>query len=201
MFTGIVEGTAELKRITRRRGISTLEIDLGSMRKGLKKGHSVCCEGVCLTAVRFRGDRMSVEVMQETLDCTNLGQLKVGDKINIERSLKLNSSLGGHFVFGHVDGQARLVSVEEEGDSKRYRFKVPAKLMRFITRKGSVSLNGVSLTVAAAGRAYFEICLIPHTLKATTLGTLKTGETVNLEIDMLARYSYKLLTGKEVALD
>ena len=201
MFTGIVEGTGELTRITRKRGISTLEIDLGSMRKGLKKGHSVCCEGVCLTAVRFWGDRMSVEVMQETLDCTNLGQLKAGDKINIERSLKLNSSLGGHFVFGHVDGQARLVSVKEEGDSRRYRFKVPVKLMRFITRKGSVSLNGVSLTVAAAGRGYFEICLIPHTLKATTLGTMKTGETVNVEIDMLARYSYKLLTGKEVNLD
>jgi riboflavin synthase len=201
MFTGIVEGTGELKRITRNRGISTLEIDLGSRRKGLKKGDSVCCEGVCLTAVRFRSNRMSVEVMQETLDCSNLGQLKVGDKINIERSLKLNSSLGGHFVFGHVDGRARLVSVKEEGDSKRYRFKVPVKLMRFITRKGSVSLNGVSLTVAAAGRGYFDICLIPHTLKATTLGTLKTGETANVEIDMLARYSYKLLTGKEVDPD
>jgi riboflavin synthase len=144
---------------------------------------------------------MSVEVIKETLDCTNLGQLRVGDRINIERSLKLSSSLGGHFVFGHVDGQARLTSVKEEGDSKRYRFKVPAKLMRFITRKGSVSLSGVSLTVAAAGRGYFEICLIPHTLKATTLGTLQTGETVNVEIDMLARYSYKLLTGKEVDLD
>jgi riboflavin synthase len=200
MFTGIVEGTGKLKRITHKRGISTFEIDLGSMRKGLKKGHSVCCQGVCLTAVRFSGNRMSVEVMKETLDCTNLGQLRVGDKINIERSLKLSSSLGGHFVFGHVDGQARLLSVKDEGDSKRYRFKVPVKLMRFITRKGSVSLNGVSLTVAAAGRGYFEICLIPHTLKATTLGTMKTGETGNVEIDMLARYSYKLLTGKEVDL-
>lgn len=201
MFTGIVEGTGALKRIKRKRKISTLEIELGSVRKGLKKGDSVCCEGVCLTAVRFKGNRMSVEVMQETLDCTNLGQLKVGDKINIERSLKLNSSLGGHFVFGHVDGRAKLVSKKEEGDSKRYRFKVPVKLMRFITRKGSVSLNGVSLTVAAAGRDYFEVCLIPHTLKATTLGTMKTGETANLEIDMLARYSYKLLTGKELALN
>jgi len=200
MFTGIVEGTGRLTRITRKRGISTLEIDLGAMRKGLKKGHSVCCEGVCLTAVRFSGNRMSVEVMQETLDCTNLGRLKAGDGINIERSLKLSSSLGGHFVFGHVDGQARLVSIEEEGDSKRYRFKVPAKLMPFITRKGSVSLNGVSLTVAAAGKGFFEICLIPHTLKVTSLGRMKTGDTANLEIDMLARYSYKLLTGKEVDL-
>ena len=143
---------------------------------------------------------MSVEVMKETLDCTNLGQLRVGDEINIERSLKLSSSLGGHFVFGHVDGQASLLSVEDEGDSKRYRFKVPAKLMRFITRKGSVSLNGVSLTVAAAGKAHFEICLIPHTLKVTTLGAMEIGDTANVEIDMLARYSYKLLTGKEVGI-
>jgi riboflavin synthase len=143
---------------------------------------------------------MSVEVMKETLDCTNLGQLEVGDRINIERSLKLSSSLGGHFVFGHVDGQARLVSIEDEGDSKRYRFQVPEKLMRFITRKGSVSLNGVSLTVAAAGPDYFEICLIPHTLKVTTLGRMKTGDAANLEIDMLARYSHKLLTGEEVDL-
>jgi riboflavin synthase len=200
MFTGIVEGTGKLKRITSKRGISTFEIDLGSMRKGLKKGHSVCCEGVCLTAVRFAGNRMSVEVMKETLDCTNLGQLSVGGKINIERSLKLSSSLGGHFVFGHVDGQASLLSIKDEGDSKRFRFKVPAKLMRFITRKGSVSLNGVSLTVAAAGRGWFEICLIPHTLKVTTLGSLEPGDTANVEIDMLARYSYKLLTGKEVGI-
>lgn len=200
MFTGIVEGTGKLKRIDHGRGISTLEVDLGSMRKGLRKGHSVCCEGVCLTAVGFRGSRMSVEVMKETLDCTNLGQLKAGDRINIERSLKLGSSLGGHFVFGHVDGQARLVSVKDEGDSRRYRFKVPAKLMQFITRKGSVSLNGVSLTVAAAGRGYFEVCLIPHSLKVTSLGTMKVSDNANLEIDMLARYSYKLLTGKEVNL-
>ena len=200
MFTGIVEGTGKLKRITRKRGISTLEIDLDSMRKGLKKGHSVCCEGVCLTAVRFRGNQMSVEVMKETLDCTNLGQLSIGGTINIERSLKLSSSLGGHFVFGHVDGQASLLSIKDEGDSKRFRFKVPAKLMRFITRKGSVSLNGVSLTVAAAGRGWFEICLIPHTLKVTTLGSIEPGDTANLEIDMLARYSYKLLTGKEVEI-
>ena len=200
MFTGIVEGMGSLKQITRNRGISTLEIDLGPMRKGLKKGDSVCCEGVCLTAVRFRGNSMSVEAMKETLDCTNLGQLRVGDSINIERSLKLNSSLGGHFVFGHVDGRATLISVKSEGGSRRYRFKVPAKLMRFITRKGSVSLNGVSLTVAAAGKSYFEVCLIPHTLKVTSLGAMKLGDTANVEIDMLARYSYKLLTGKEVNL-
>jgi riboflavin synthase len=200
MFTGIVESMGSLKQITRNRGISTLEIDLGPMRKGLKKGDSVCCEGVCLTAVRFRGNRMCVEAMKETLDCTNLGQLRVGDSINIERSLKLSSSLGGHFVFGHVDGRARLVSVKNEGDSRRYRFTVPVKLMRFITRKGSVSLNGVSLTVAAAGKSYFEVCLIPHTLKVTSLGAMKVGDMANVEIDMLARYSYKLLTGKEVDL-
>jgi len=200
MFTGIVEGMGRLDRITRKEGISTFEIDLGPMRKGLKTGDSVCCEGVCLTAVRFRGNRMSVEAMKETLDCTNLGEKEVGDRINLERSLKLNSSLGGHFVFGHVDGRATLVSVKSEGDSKRYRFKVPAKLMRFITRKGSVSLNGVSLTVAAAGKGYFEVCLIPHTLKVTSLGRMKKGDTANVEIDMLARYSYKLLTGKEVSL-
>jgi riboflavin synthase len=200
MFTGIVEGMGRVERITRKRGISTFEIDLGPMRKGLKQGDSVCCDGVCLTAVRFRGNRMSVEAMKETLDCTNLGEKGVGDRINLERSLKLNSSLGGHFVFGHVDGRGTLVSVKQEGDSKRYRFKVPAKLMRFITRKGSVSLNGVSLTVAAAGKGYFEVCLIPHTLKVTSLGTMKEGDTANVEIDMLARYSYKLLTGKEVSL-
>jgi riboflavin synthase len=200
MFTGIIEGMGSLEQITRKRGISTLEIDLGTMRKGLKKGDSVCCEGVCLTAVRLRGNRMSVEAIKETLDCTNLGQLRVGDSINIERSLKLNSSLGGHFVFGHVDGRARLVSVKNEGDSRRYRFKVTVKLMRFITRKGSVSLNGVSLTVAAAGKSYFEVCLIPHTLNVTSLGAMRVGDTANVEIDMLARYSYKLLTGKEVDL-
>lgn len=200
MFTGIVEGLGRLKRIARTSGISTFEIDLGPMRKGLRKGDSVCCDGVCLTAVRFGGNRMSVEAMKETLDCTNLGQLRVGDRINIERSLKLSSSLGGHFVFGHVDGQATLVSIKTEGDSRRYRFKVPGKLMRFITRKGSVSLNGVSLTVAAVGKDYFEVCLIPHTLKVTSLGTMKKGGTANVEIDMLARYSYKLLTGKEVDL-
>jgi len=155
-------------------------------------GASIACSGCCLTAVDFAEDRFSVEASAETLSLTTLGSWRVGTPINLERSLRLGDEMGGHVVSGHVDGLGEVVSATTEHGSTRWRFRVPAALARFIAAKGSVAINGVSLTVNDTDADSFGVNIINHTAANTTFGTLVSGDAVNIEIDMLARYIARL---------
>lgn len=195
MFTGIISDIGEVLEVERR-GDARLTIATTYDIAGIAIGASLACSGCCLTAVETgrRGTRgfFKVDVSAETLSRTTLGVWRVGTRLNLERPLKLGDELGGHVVSGHVDGVGEILSVTEEGDSKRFRFRVPAALARFIAPKGSVSLDGTSLTVNEVEGCDFGVNIIPHTLAVTIWGTLKPQDAVNVEIDMLARYVARL---------
>lgn len=191
MFTGIVTdiGTV-IARETRgdthfriRTSYETTSIDIGA---------SIACAGVCLTVVQKGADWFAVDVSAESLSRTTLGNWNDGTTINLERSLKVGDELGGHIVSGHVDGVGEVMATRNEGDSLRIDFRAPAALAGFIAEKGSITIDGASLTVNGVDGAVFGVNLIPHTQQVTTLGKLKTGDRVNLEIDVLARYVARL---------
>jgi len=156
-------------------------------------GESISVNGVCSTVQRKTARAFSVVYMQETLRRSTLGTLRAGDHVNLERSLRLNSLIGGHLVQGHVDGVATISSVRPEGDARIYRFKLPAKLSRYVAEKGSIALDGVSLTVAGIGRGWFSVSLLAYTMEHTTLGRKGAGDRVNVEVDMLAKYLERLV--------
>ncbi|SDC96167.1 riboflavin synthase [Ruegeria marina] len=191
MFTGIVTDIGTVVELEQRGDLrarirtayDTARIDIGA---------SIASDGVCLTVIALGEDWYDVEVSAETVSKTNLGGWTVGKRLNLERALKVGDELGGHIVSGHVDGVAEVVSVTQEGDSTRVRFRAPHALARFIAPKGSVALNGTSLTVNEVEGDEFGINLIPHTKEATTWGDVHTGDLVNLEIDTLARYVARL---------
>jgi diaminohydroxyphosphoribosylaminopyrimidine deaminase / 5-amino-6-(5-phosphoribosylamino)uracil reductase len=191
MFTGIVTDIGTVRRVEKRGDTRfviathyrTAEIDIGA---------SIACSGVCLTVVDKGGDTFSVDVSAETLSRTNLGSWKEGTAINLERALRMGDELGGHVVSGHVDGVGSIVSAKPEGDSLRLRFRVPAALARFIAPKGSVAIDGTSLTVNEVEGCDFGVNIIPHTQAVTTWGHAAVGQAVNIEIDMLARYVARL---------
>ncbi|MFQ6548742.1 riboflavin synthase [Aestuariibius sp. 2305UL40-4] len=191
MFTGIVTDIGEVRAVEHR-GDLRLRIgtryDMGSVDLGA----SIACDGVCLTVVEKGPDWFDVDMSAETLEKTTAGGWAVGGRLNLERALKVGDELGGHIVSGHVDGVAEVVSVEEEGDSTRVLFEAPEALARFIAPKGSVALNGTSLTVNEVDGRRFGINLIPHTKEVTTWGSVAAGDGVNLEIDTLARYVARL---------
>lgn len=193
MFTGIITGVgtvlaAEGGRFTIRSDYPAASIDLGA---------SICHDGVCLTVTSIEvdaaGSRYTLDVSNETLSLTTLGEWRAGRTINLERALKAGDELGGHIVSGHVDGVARLVDLRPDGDSRRLTFEVPEALAPFIAPKGSVALDGTSLTVNEVDGARFGVNLIPHTLTVTTWGGKKPGDSINIEIDPLARYVARLL--------
>jgi riboflavin synthase len=190
MFSGIVEQTGRILALSKesapyRLVISTI-IDLSDIREG----DSVCVEGVCLTVVGKTTQELYFDVVPETLRRTTLGRLRVGAYVNLERSLKLGERLHGHFVFGHVDATARLISKVNEGkDSVRMKFSMDPALRKFLVSKGSVALSGVSLTLGPVTDSEFTVYLIPHTLEVTTLSSVPIGGKVNVEVDMLARYA------------
>ena len=193
MFTGIVK---ELGRIASVEGGADgvrLELDAPETAPQVGRGDSVSLNGVCLTVVAVDGPRLTFEAVPETLARTTLGALVSGDPVNLERPLTLAQRLGGHLVQGHVDGVGEVVSVANEGDGCRVRLRVPAELRRFVAEKGSLTVDGVSLTVAAVTDDGCEIAYIPHTLAVTTSGTYQSGRRVNLEVDLLARYLARLL--------
>jgi len=197
MFTGIVTDVGEVVGIERR-GDTRLEIACAYDVETIELGASIACSGACLTVVETgRGDDgrgwFAVEASQETLDCTSLGGWEIGTAINLERALKVGDELGGHIVSGHVDGLGRIVSRTPEGDSERFVFEAPGDLARFIAPKGSVTLDGTSLTVNEVDGARFGVNLISHTLAVTTWGGTKPGQKINIEIDMLARYVARLI--------
>ena len=193
MFTGIVEAVGEIKQIRSLEGGISLSIMPGMLDlKDVKKGDSIAVNGVCLTVTAVANDMFSVDVSRETLDCTE-GLDKPGGQVNLERALLLSDRLGGHLVSGHVDASGEVIKLEPAGESYILAIKAPDALLKYIARKGSISVNGVSLTVNRIAGNDLEINLIPHTLTATTLKDLKMGARVNLEVDMLARYVERLM--------
>ena len=187
MFTGIISDLGELRAIDGDKD-KRLVIATAYATESIAIGASVACSGVCLTMVEKNGDWLAFDVSAETLACTTLGEWKVGDPVNLERPLTLGDELGGHMVLCHVDGVARVEASKSVGDSRRLSISAPEALAGFIAAKGSVALDGVSLTVNQVENTVFEVNIIPHTLAVTTLGGLTAGDRVNLEIDILARY-------------
>ena len=192
MFTGIVEHRGSVVSVERADGAMRLTVDIGPLGE-IPLWGSVLVNGVCLTAVEARKGQLAFDLVAETLDRSTLGALQPGDPVNLERPLPADGRFDGHIVQGHVDGVGEIRSIEPEGDGRRIRVGVPESLSRYLVEKGSVTVDGVSLTVADVNGSEIEIALIPHSLKVTTLGLRSVGEKVNLEIDVLAKYVEKLL--------
>ncbi|MBI4135504.1 riboflavin synthase [Candidatus Uhrbacteria bacterium] len=194
MFTGIVEGLGRIVKVRDVKHLRTLQVRLPkSLARGINKSASVAVDGVCLTVAQKNKDVLTFELMRPTLLNTTFGTRAVGDTVNLERALRVGQELGGHFVFGHVDGIGKVQSVRKAGKSREVTILVDHKLGRYFVPRGSVALNGISLTVVEAKGNTFCVGLIPYTLAHTNLGTLKVGDEVNIEIDMLAKYIEKLL--------
>ena len=194
MFTGIVEETG---RVLRRTG-ARLVVGAGATLDGTEVGSSLAVNGVCLTAVELDGDRVGFDVGPETLARSALGDLSTGDEVNLERPMRLDGFVGGHLVLGHVDGVGVVETVEMEGETARLRIEWQDEALGpLLIPKGSVAVDGVSLTVAGLGATAFEIMVIPHTLERTTLGALKAGRRVNLEMDVIGKYVLRALSLRE----
>lgn len=208
MFTGLVSDVGRVAALEDSNGLRRLTVESAYPLSAIQMGASIQHSGVCLTVVEFgeRNDASGgswwvVEAIPETLSRTSLGGLDVGSRVNLELSLKIGDELGGHLVYGHVDALGAVQSVIEDGDSRRIRIGVPAGLAKFFAEKGSVCVDGVSLTVSAVSeigdpKPWFEVAIIPHTLQVTTLGEAKAGRKVNLEVDMLARYVARMLESR-----
>lgn len=194
MFTGIVTDLGEVRKVARGQGqdarfeVAT-QYDLSTVEIGASIAHN----GVCLTVIEKGADCYIIQASDETLSKTTLGDWRAGQRVNLERACKVGDELGGHIVSGHVDGVARVVSIRPENESLRFTFEAPAELAKFVAPKGSVALDGVSLTVNEVDGRLFGINVIPHTQSVTTFGLLREGDRVNMEIDMLARYVARLL--------
>ena len=194
MFTGIITATGRVTSLLEKGGDLELEIDAQSLDfKRVAVGDSVSVQGACLTVTRMQGTRFAADVSRETMAKTTLGTLGLGSTVNLELSLRAGEPLGGHWVSGHVDAVGTLRALLQDARSWRLEFELPASLMRFVAPKGSISVNGVSLTVNKVGGRRFDVNIIPHTLKATTLGELQIDDGVNIEIDVIARYIDRLL--------
>ncbi len=193
MFTGIVETTGIVVDIVDLGEGRALVIEAPAVTDGLPIGGSVAVNGACLTAVEVAGTRFRVEAITETLRRTNLGLLDAGGRVNLERAMAAGGRFDGHVVQGHVDGVGSVVSIEPDGTGVRLRIATPEGLLRYIVEKGSVTVDGVSLTVAEVHPDGFDVALIPHTMEVTTFGDYATGDSVNLEVDILAKYVERLL--------
>lgn len=193
MFTGIVEEMGRVASVEERPAGRRIWIAASTVLEGTAVGDSIAHSGCCLTVVSAAGGRFAVEAVPETLRLTTLGDWREGDAVNLERSLRLEQRLGGHLVQGHVDGVGEVTDVCEEGDGRRVTFALPPDLRRYVAHKGSLSVDGVSLTVAALTHDGCEIAYIPHTLAVTVAGSYRQGRRVNLEVDLLARYLARLL--------
>lgn len=188
MFTGIIEEIGRVNSASMTKDGICLSIDTGDIASGAKIGDSISVNGACLTITRIENNRLTFDVMNETLARTNLGGLKTNDRVNLERSLKVDSRIDGHFVCGHVDYKGKVVGLLKDAGGAGLKISMPPGLSAFVVEKGSVAVDGVSLTVAKVGKEDFTVYLIPHTLKITTLGTTKKGDSVNIETDLLAKY-------------
>jgi riboflavin synthase len=200
MFTGLIEGVGSLAARDTRGGDARLRIAAGTLPfADVALGESIAVNGVCLTVVAFDGDGFEADASNETLMLTTLGALPVGAALNLERAMRPNDRLGGHLVSGHVDGVGQVLRIEPDARAQRWAFAAPRPLLRYIAHKGSVCVDGVSLTVNAVDDAGFEVALVPHTVAHTAFARSAVGDAVNLEVDLIARYVERLLTTREQA--
>ncbi|HPA20447.1 MAG TPA: riboflavin synthase [Verrucomicrobiae bacterium] len=193
MFTGLVEGTGRIESLERRSGGTRLIVNAGHIAAGLREGDSVAVNGCCLTVVLADSDRLCFDVLNETLRRTNLGDIRPSGLVNLERALAANARLGGHFVSGHIDVAAPILTWEPSGPDWVLDVAIPEGGDRYVVEKGSVAIDGISLTVAAVERGQMRIWIIPHTREVTALAERRPGDRVNLEFDILAKYVEKIL--------
>lgn len=193
MFSGIVETTGKIKKIENKKQKVYFTIEAKNFLNNIKIGASIACDGVCLTVVKKIKNSFTVELMPETLRVTKFLDSKKGDFINLEKSLRVGDFVDGHFVMGHIDGVGKIKKIVLDKEYINLIIKIPRGLEKFIAYKGSISINGVSLTVSEIGNHWFKVSLITHTLEITNLSCLKVGDKINIEIDMMARYLEKLI--------
>jgi riboflavin synthase len=193
MFTGLVEEVGVVRRLEKKRDGGRLSVQARKILEGTKLGDSIAVSGACLTVVDLVTDGFTVDCMPETMSLTTLGRAEAGRTVNLERSLMLGARLGGHLVLGHVDGVAEVVGIVRKGSTHEVTFSLPEAVAAYVTPKGSVAIDGVSLTVMRVGKETFEIGIIPHTLEETTLKAMQPGMLVNIEADVLARYVQRAL--------
>jgi riboflavin synthase len=200
MFTGIIQSVGEIRRLEPRGGDVRLAVGTGKLPiADVALGDSIAVNGVCLTAVALAADAFSADVSRETLSLTTLGDLTPGSRVNLEKALTLSTPLGGHLVSGHVDGVGQVLERREDARSWRLRIEAPAELARYIAHKGSICVDGVSLTVNGVDGAVFDLNIVPHTLDETVIVGYRAGTRVNLEVDLIARYLERLLLGDKAA--
>lgn len=200
MFTGIIEAVGEVVALEPRGGDLRLRVRSGKLPlEGIQLGDSIATSGVCLTVVELPGDGYGVDVSAETLSCTTLRDWALGQRVNLERALTPTTRLGGHLVSGHVDGVGEVLERRDDARSVRFTLRTPAGLARYVAAKGSICVDGVSLTVNAVDGDRFELNIVPHTLAETTLAEFQPGRRVNLEVDVIARYLERLLLGERAA--
>jgi riboflavin synthase len=200
MFTGIIQAVGTLAGMQPRGGDMALHIRSGGLEMGdVRLGDSIATNGVCLTVIELPGDGYVADVSRESLSLTTLGELRPGSPVNLEKALTLSTPLGGHLVSGHVDGVGRVLERREDARSIRFRIEAPAELARYIAPKGSICVDGVSLTVNGVQGSQFELNIVPHTAQQTIIDGYGPGSRVNLEVDLLARYLERLLQGDQAA--
>lgn len=199
MFTGIVQTLGRVRSVAAQGGDVELTIDAAELGlQSISIGDSICVNGCCLTVTKLDGDTFAADVSRETLDVTTLSRWRDGERVNLEKALCAGQPLGGHYVTGHVDGIGRVVDVQSEARSHRVQFEAPAELAHYIARKGSICIDGVSLTVNDVQDARFSVNLIPHTMQVTISNEYRPGSLVNLEVDIIARYLERLLAADRV---
>ena len=194
MFTGIIEGVGKIEKIsknTKNRSAIQMTVNLGKYAKGLKIGQSVSLNGVCLTATKLTKSNCIFEMIEETTNKTDLGNLKPGDIVNIERSLRTGDRLEGHFVLGHVDGVGTIKKIQNKPKEVQVWFEVPKEISKYVVKKGSIAVDGISLTVVDIKNNLASVCLIPHTIEITNFKTKNVGDKVNIETDILGKYILK----------
>ncbi len=193
MFTGLIEEIGTVATVQFHEGSAHIAIICATILQNLQMGDSISVNGVCLTTTAFNSKSFSATATPETLACTNLSVLREGVRVNLERSLTLQSRLGGHMVQGHIDCTGQVVAISDEGESQRWTFSAPPEILKQMVHKGSVTVNGVSLTVASLEKESFSVALIPKTLELTTFQFIGLGETINLEVDIIGKYIHRFM--------
>lgn len=200
MFTGIISAIGDIADLEQRGGDVRLTIRTGNLSlTDVQLGDSIACNGACLTAVELTGEGFIADVSVETLNLTTIGNWRTGSRINLEKAMQANDRFGGHIVSGHVDGIGEVVSLEEDARSWRFRIRAPKDLAKYIAHKGSITLDGTSLTINKVEGSEFELNIVPHTMTHTVMGDYAVGTKVNLEVDLVARYLERLLLGDKAA--
>lgn len=194
MFTGIIEEQGEIESVTRGSNSAVLSVKCSKVLENTKIGDSIAVNGVCLTVTTLHSDGYTADVMHETLDRSGLGRLKKGDRVNLERAMAADGRFGGHIVSGHIDGVGVISDISDDDNAVWFTINAPGEILRYVVEKGSVAIDGISLTVAYVDDACFKVSTIPHTRKETNLAVKKAGDSVNLECDIIGKYVEKLMT-------